>query len=154
MTNCQPLCRARGVVGSCSWRTRRSTLALVAALPVSLLASCSTLGPDTTAAADVAVAFHRAVQDGDGKAACGLLAPATIEDLESTSGQPCPDAVLAADLADAREVQDDRAFGRAAQVLMDGDAVFLAVFDDRWLVTAAGCTARSDRPYDCTLKGG
>ena len=154
MTKCQPLRGARGVVGSCSWRTRRFTLALVAALPVILLASCSTLGPDSTAAADVAVAFHRAVQDGDGNAACGLLAPATVEDLESTSGQPCPDAVLAADLTDAREVQDTQAFGRGAQVLMDGDAVFLAVFDDRWLITAAGCTARGDRPYDCTLKGG
>ena len=77
-----------------------------------------------------------------------------MEDLEGTSGQPCPDAVLAADLADARDVQDSQAFGRAAQVLMDGDVVFLSVFDDRWLITAAGCTPRGDRPYDCTLKGG
>ena len=144
MTKCQPLRGARGVVGSCSWRTRRFTLALVAALPVILLASCSTLGPDSTAAADVAVAFHRAVQDGDGNTACAFLAPATVEDLEITSGQPCPDAVLAADLTDAREVQDTQAFGRGAQVLMDGDAVFLAVFE------TGGWSSRPAAPHAAT----
>ena len=61
---------------------------------------------------------------------------------------------VAANLADARQVQDTQAFGRGAQVLMDDDAVFLALFDDRWLITAAGCTPRGDLPYDCTLKGG
>jgi hypothetical protein len=123
-------------------------------LPVILVASCSTVGPDSTAAAGVAAAFHRAVQDGDGNGACGFLAPATIEDLESTSGQPCQDAVLAEDLAEAHEVRDSQVFGRGAQVVMDGDVVFLSVFGDHWLLTAAGCTSRGDRPYDCTLKGG
>jgi hypothetical protein len=37
---------------------------------------------------------------------------------------------------------------------MDGDVVFLSVFGDHWLITAAGCTARGDRPYDCTVMGG
>ena len=40
MTKCQPLRGARGVVGSCSWRTRRFTLALVAALPVKFCRRC------------------------------------------------------------------------------------------------------------------
>lgn len=148
--------RGRAPRGHGDWsrRTRGFTLALVGALPVILLTSCSTLGPDTTAAAEVAVAFHQAVRDGNGNAACGLLAPATVEDLESTGGQPCPDAVLAQDLPDTRDVQGAQAFGRGAQVLMTGDVLFLAVFGDHWLVTAAGCTPRGDRPYDCTLKGG
>ena len=144
---------ARGVDGW-SWRIRRFTLAAVAGLWVVLLTSCSTLGPDTTAAAGVASAFHRAVRDGDGNAACALLAPATVEDLEGSSGQSCPDAILTQDLPDTRDVQDTQAFGRAAQVSMDSDVVFLSVFGDRWLITAAGCTPRGDRPYDCTLKGG
>ena len=37
---------------------------------------------------------------------------------------------------------------------MDGDVVFLSMFGNRWLITAAGCQPRGDRPYDCTLKGG
>ena len=90
MTKCQPLRGARGVVGSCSWRTRRFTLALVAALPVILLASCSTLGPDTTAAADVAVAFHRAVQDGDGNAACDFWRRQPWRTWKAPAGNPVP----------------------------------------------------------------
>jgi hypothetical protein len=119
-----------------------------------LVASCSTLGPDTAAAAEVAAAFHAAIEGGDGDAACELLAPTTVEDVESTSGQSCPDAILTSDVPDAHGVQDSQVFGRGAQVVLAGDVVFLSVFEDRWLVTAAGCTSRGDRPYDCTLKGG
>jgi hypothetical protein len=63
-----------------------------------------------------------------------------VDDLEGTSGQSCPDAILAQDLPDAQQVPDSEAFGRAAQVLMDGDVVFLSVFGTEWLITAAGCT--------------
>jgi hypothetical protein len=147
--------RGRLRAGAGGWCRRRFGVAVVAALPLlTLVASCSTLGPDSTAAAGVAAAFHRAVQDGNGNAACAFLAPATMEELEGTSGQSCPDAVLSQDLPDAGDVQDSQAFGRGAQVLMDDDAVFLALFDDRWLITAAGCTPRGDLPYDCSLKGG
>jgi len=148
--------RGRGprVHGGWSWRTRRFSTAVVAALPVILVTSCSTLGPDTTAAAGAAAAFHRATQDGDGNAACGFLAPATVQDLEGASGQGCPEAILAQDLPGAHDVRDSQAFGRGAQVLMDGDVVFLSMFGNRWLITAAGCQPRGDRPYDCTLKGG
>ena len=154
MTKCQPLRGARDVVGSCSWRTRRFTLALVGALPVILLASCSTLGPDTTAAADVAVAFHRAVQDGDGNAACessgagnhagpGKHQRPTLSRRGPGRGPDrCPPGAGHAGVRPG------------AQVLMDGDMVFLTVFGDHWLITAAGCTSRGDRPYDCAVKGG
>ena len=145
--------RATRVAGGSRW-PRHPALTALAVLPVMLVTSCSTLGPDTAAAAGVASAFHRAVRDGDGHAACAFLAPATVEDLEGTSGQPCPAAILTQDLPEAQDVQDSQAFGRAAQMSMDGDVVFLSVFGDRWLVTAAGCTPRGDRPYDCTLKGG
>lgn len=114
------------IPGGRPWPARRFTLAVVAALPVIMVASCSTLGPDTTAAAGVAVAFHRAIQDRDGSTACGLLGPATKEDLEGSSGQGCPEAILAQDLPEAQDVQDSQAFGRAAQVLMAGDVVFLS----------------------------
>jgi hypothetical protein len=145
--------RATRVAGG-SWWPRRPALAALAVLPAVLVASCSTLGPDTTAAAGVALVFHRAVLDGVGHAACALLAAASVEDLVGSYGHPCPYAILTQNLPAAQDVQDTQAFGRAAQVSMDGDVVFLSVFGDRWLITAAGCTPRGDRPYDCTLKGG
>jgi hypothetical protein len=32
--------------------------------------------------------------------------------------------------------------------------VFLAMSGDTWRITGAGCTPRTDRPYDCVLDGG
>ena len=119
MTECRRPRSERTVTAGWSCRARRFTL-VVGALPIILVSSCATLGPDTTAAAGVAAAFHQAVQDEDGNAACSLLAPATIEDLEGTSGHSCLDAILAEDLPDARAVEGTQAFGRGAQVLMDG----------------------------------
>jgi hypothetical protein len=62
--------------------------------------------------------------------------------------------VLSQDLPDARDVQESQAFGRGAQVQLDGDVVFLSIFGGQWLITAAGCQSRGERPYDCILKGG
>ena len=70
--------RPTRVAGGSRW-PRRPALAALAVLPAVLVASCSTLEPDATAAAGVASAFHRAVQDADGNASCALLAPATVE---------------------------------------------------------------------------
>ena len=129
------------------------TVVAVVVLSV-LLGSCSTLGPDTSTAAAAAAAFHRAIGDGDGAAACGLLAPAAVEELEGVSGQSCAEAILGEDLPTGPDVRDSQAFGRAAQVQLDDDVVFLSIFGDDWLITAAGCRSRGDRPYDCTLQGG
>lgn len=41
--------------------------------------------------------------------------------------------------------------GGQAQVRTAGDAVFLALSGDRWVVTAAGCEPQGDRPYDCEV---
>jgi hypothetical protein len=41
--------------------------------------------------------------------------------------------------------------GRQAQVRLGGDTVFLARSGDGWVVTAAGCDPRPDRPYDCEV---
>jgi len=138
----------------CSGRSRRLTIVVGTVLLMIMMTSCSTLGPDTAAADGVATAFYRAVHDGDGIGACTLLAPATVEELERTSGQPCPEAILDQDLPDVKDVLDSQAFGRGAQVVMTGDVVFLSMFDDHWSVTGVGCTSRGDRPYDCIVKGG
>ena len=62
-----------------------------------------------------------------------------------------------------READDLHDAGaRLARTLRSGDAIvrwgaetmFLARFDNGWLVTAAGCTPRGkDLPYDCSIEG-
>jgi hypothetical protein len=129
------------------WRPLLSLSVLI------LVSSCASLGPDTAVAGDVAAAFHQAVSDQDGSAACALLAPGTVTELEETTGESCDQAVLDQDLPDADTVQDSQAFGRGAQVVLDADVVFLSIFDGQWRITAAGCEPDGDRPYDCAVKG-
>jgi hypothetical protein len=146
-------CSRRGPAVGRSGPSPLLTVLAVAVLSV-LLGACSNLGPDTSTAAEAAAAFHRAIGDGDGGAACGLLAPVTVKELESSSGQSCTEAILGENLPTGPGVQGSQAFGRAAQVQLEDDVVFLSIFGDHWLITAAGCRSRDDRPYDCTLQGG
>jgi len=75
-----------------------------------------------------------------------------IEELEQESGEACPDSVIGADIPDAFDVVESRAYRREAQVALDGDVVFLAVSGGGWLITGAGCTPRPDRPYDSSAR--
>ena len=108
---------------------------------LSWVTSCASLGPDTAAAAGVAVAFHHALSTSDGAAACGLLAPETAAEVATTTDSECADAVFDQDVPDAAAVESSQAFGRSAQVVMDDDVLFLAIFDGqvadhrRWLPT-------------------
>lgn len=127
--------------------------AAVATLP----AACSSLAPDGEEAAATAVAFVEDVTSGDGGAACDLLAPRSSEQLVEDSGMPCAEAVTGDEVASSMPSGEAPtrtvAYGRAAQVLFDGEAVFLTSSGGVWLVTAAGCTPRPGRPYDCTVEG-
>lgn len=121
---------------------------------LSWVTSCASLGPDTAAAAGAAAAFHQALATSDGAAACALLAPQTAAEVASTTGSECAAAVFAQDVPDAAAVESSQAFGRSAQVVMDDDVLFLAIFDGKWRITAAGCQPRGEQPYDCQIKGG
>ncbi len=131
--------------------TRSSVL--VAALLV-LPGCASVAGPDAGAAGTAAERFHAAVAAGDGLAACSLLAPTTARERAGAEEAPCPEAVLAVDLPAAATSLEGHAYGRQAQVVLDGDTVFLTGSGADWLVVAAGCTPRPERPYDCTIAGG
>lgn len=123
-------------------------------LAVALLTGCAstTEEHDVVATAD---AFTAAAPT-DPSAACGRLAPLTVEDLVA-DGEACPVA-----LADAGLVAPGRRLlvtvaGQSAQVRYAADTVFLARFADGWRVTAAGCRHRSADPavpYDCRVEGG
>ncbi|MCG5436268.1 hypothetical protein [Micromonospora foliorum] len=106
------------------------------------------------AAAAVAVRMLTAVAEMDAAAACPLLAPDTLAELEQSADKPCAEAILAEDLPKPGSVSASEVYGQRAQVRLSGDTVFLAVFPGGWRVVAAGCTARGEKPYDCVLQGG
>ncbi len=123
---------------------------LVAAV---LLAGCSSADDRADAAAEVATRMLTAVDAQDGTAACATLAHDTAEELEQSAGKPCPEAILEEDLPAPGRVLGADVYGQWAQVRLDDDTLFLAVFPDGWRVVAAGCTPRAERPYDCQVKG-
>ncbi|MBX9246288.1 hypothetical protein ICW40_15930 [Actinotalea ferrariae] len=134
--------------------------AAAGALAVLALVSACSASPDASAAAEAASALVEAVASSDGAAACTLLAPAAVQALESEFSAACEEAVLEPEVAD--EIEDAagggsrgaQAFGRQAQVRLEGDTVFLTLSGETWLVTAAGCTPRTDQPYECAIEGG
>ncbi|MFD1212413.1 hypothetical protein ACFQ36_10230 [Arthrobacter sp. GCM10027362] len=133
---------------------RRTAVWLAGAAGVLLLAAgCAGLNPGSDEAAATARQFHRLLDAGDGAAACGLLAPGTMEEIENGSPGTCARKLSGLGLAKASKVLASKAFGREAQVKLDGDTLFLTRSGDRWLVTAAGCTSRGERPYRCQVRG-
>ena len=103
-------------------------------------------------AARAADDFVAAVTDEQAEAACALLAPATVEELEQSSGGACAETVLDEAVAAGHRVGVST-FGTMSQVRYTGDVLFLARFDDGWRVVAAGCTERRDAPYSCEIEG-
>jgi hypothetical protein len=106
------------------------------------------------AARDVAVRFYSAVADHDGRVACDLLAPESVDELEQSAQKPCAEALFDEDLPAVGEPEDVRAYGTMAQVGYDGETVFLTRFPNGWRVMAAGCTPAAAERYDCQVKGG
>jgi hypothetical protein len=106
------------------------------------------------AASGVAVRMLRAVAASDGATACTLLAPRTAAQVADSQEHPCADAILQQHLPAPGAVRASEVFGQRAQVRLDDDTVFLAVFPGGWRVVAAGCTPRAeDEPYHCTVEG-
>lgn len=114
-----------------------------------LLTGCA--GAQDDPAADAARRLLDAARDRDGAAACELLAPATRDELEQSSGAPCERAVLAEDLGAGSGQVTVEVFDSMAQAHVGSDTVFLSRFDDRWLVVAAACTPVPGHPYDCSI---
>ncbi|HET6533065.1 MAG TPA: hypothetical protein VFH03_20950 [Actinoplanes sp.] len=127
--------------------------ALLVPMLLLVVAGCAGVRERSDAATSVAVRMLTAVESDDGAAACGVLAPDTLAELEESAGQPCAEAILAEDLSPPGEVRESRVYGQWAQVRLAEDTVFLAVFPGGWRVVAAGCTPRGERPYDCELQG-
>jgi hypothetical protein len=119
-------------------------------LIMAVLLAATGCAPAGDEAEDAARRFLQAAADGDGQAACDDLAPRTAEQIDA----PCAEGILGEALTAPSARATSRVYGQSALVEFDGDAVFLAVFDDGWRVVAAGCTPRGDQPYDCAIQGG
>jgi hypothetical protein len=99
----------------------------------------------------VAARFLAATSTGDTSTACSLLTPQTRDDLTTSDGQACVDALPADRLPDAQisatEIWSDR-----AKVDTGAGALFLTEMDSGWRVSAAGCTPRGEsQPYRCVV---
>ncbi len=131
-------------------RDRRGVcVAVLAAIAVGGCAS-----PHRPEVAGTAVAFARAVSAGSTAEACRMLAPATREELEKSTDQPCEQGLAGAGLKASGSVHGIQVWGSQAQVRIGRDVSFLAEFPAGWLVTAAGCRPRrANEPYDCLVQG-
>jgi uncharacterized protein YceK len=118
------------------------------------LTGCGSVRDRTDAASTVALGLLTAVQSEDGAAACAALAPDTLSELEESADKPCATAILEEDLPAPAPVASADVYGQWARVVLSDDTVFLAMFPGGWRVVAAGCTPRTERPYDCLLQGG
>jgi hypothetical protein len=132
----------------------KRTLAAAVTLSVLATAGCGSIGDRGQSAATAAVRLLTAVDSRDGAQACAVLAPETAAELEESAGKPCAQAVLDEDLPKPGEVTGSAVYGQWAQVRLTDDTLFLGAFPGGWRVVAAGCEARGDQPYDCTLQGG
>ena len=118
------------------------------------LAGCGSVGERGDAADGVALRLLSAVESKDGAAACAPLAPETLQEVESSAGQPCDKAILDEDLPSPGTVTGTDVYGQWAQGRLTDDTLFLGVFPGGWRVVAAGCTPRGDKPYTCAIQGG
>ena len=125
----------------------------IGVLAVVLLAGGCSSGqvPDVTAAAERST--RQWVSPTQAKPAA-LLSPAARTELEQSSGEACPDAVLEEELPGADDVASAQVYGTMAIVTTGKDTMFLGRFRDGWLVTAVGCQPIGHADlYDCSVTG-
>lgn len=115
---------------------------------------CASLQPDNAGAAEVAQEFHAALRNSNGVEMCDMVATSTVEQVEMSTGRNCEDGIVNAHIPAAEGVVAADVYGRAAQVRMHGDTVFLTRTSHGWKVIAAGCHSRGDeQPYKCIVEG-
>jgi hypothetical protein len=121
-------------------------------LTIVVLAGCA---PEGTASTGAAEAFHRAVGGSDMTAACALLQPHTREETaRSSDNGSCESQLKKAEFPDPGRLLRTEQYGQDAFVQFENDAVFLAVSEGGWKVTAAGCKpSGEDMPYTCEVGG-
>jgi hypothetical protein len=130
----------------------RNWLGAVAALTMlPLVAGCAS-SPHRTTVSTAAVSFVQALAEGDGSAACDLLAPDAQKSASGATGTACEDAIISIE-DDDTTIGGVQVWGDAAQVHVGTDVLFLRRLSGKWLVSAAGCEPQAEGPYDCKVGG-
>ena len=117
---------------------------------------CADAGDRGSAASEAALRLLTAAKDGDGAAACAVLAPDTAAAVSRSAGTSCAAAIGGAHLPSPATVEHVDVYGQWARVRLADDTVFLAAFPGGWRGVAAGCTSPpgdGERPYDCVVQG-
>jgi hypothetical protein len=94
--------------------------------------------------------FVRALESGDGGAACDLLTSNARQSASGATDTPC-DRAITSIREDGSQVHGVQVWGDAAQVRISSDVLFLRRISGRWRVSAAGCKAQPPGPYECTV---
>jgi ketosteroid isomerase-like protein len=108
--------------------------------------------PGTDAVIRIADSWTAAVRAKDAGTLCRLLTPAAVQATEA-GGESCPQAIGGLDFPGGGQVGAVQVWSDRAEVSTGGDTVFLTKLTGGWRVSAAGCTAQRDQPYDCDVKG-
>ena len=124
---------------------------LVGAGVLALTTACGA-APGTDGVTRAADDWLAAARAKDATALCRLLTPAAAESAV-TGDQTCPQAVGDLRLPSAGPVGQVEVWSDRAQVKAGADTLFLTKIDGDWRVSAAGCSARPGRPYDCEVSG-
>jgi hypothetical protein len=124
---------------------------LVGAGVLALTTACVT-APGTGAVTRAADDWLAAVRAKDATALCRLLTPAAAESAV-TGDQTCPQAVGDLRLPADGPVGTVQVWSDRAEVRAGTETLFLTKVGGGWRVSAAGCTARPSRPYDCEVSG-
>lgn len=131
-------------------RSTAGVLGLAVVLAV-VLTGCAA-GDGEQQAPDVVQRFFAAVQHGDPTTACALLTSQTRQELITSEGQSCPDA-LPADRLRAAKVGEVDVWSGWARVRTDAGSVYLTEFDAGWRIAAVGCESDGPGPDNCVLGG-
>ncbi|MFH7599247.1 hypothetical protein WDV06_29735 [Streptomyces racemochromogenes] len=134
---------------------RRALAVALAVTGLLAVVGCGAPGPREDDAVSAARAFEDALAAARYGQACALLAPQTRQQV--ADGQECAGALAKERLPAAPGAGPEppaEVYGRQAWVRLGGDTLFLSQFDEGWKIIAAGCTPRTDLPYDCKVKKG
>ncbi|WP_234336122.1 hypothetical protein [Streptomyces sp. NRRL S-920] len=126
----------------------------VVVVVLAALTACGGVDARENGAAGAASRFVASLRAADTTRGCAALAPGTRDELEQSAELPCVRALPEVGLRPGEKVRRVDVYGHQARVVTDRDTLFLSTFPGGWKITAAGCTARPEKPYQCLIKGG
>ncbi|HEU4656155.1 MAG TPA: hypothetical protein VFR97_01455 [Capillimicrobium sp.] len=134
---------------------RRTAAAALGAVALAALGGCGT-SDDRDQARAVVERFYAAIRADRGDEACAQLSAATVEQLVSQEGKPCPEAVTGLEYEGGAVASTEVYITNAKVDLSSGESAFLSRDADGWRISALACMASggkpADRPFECEVE--